>query len=200
MNGYERRKEQKKKDIKKAAFSLFQKQGIKEIKIEDLARHAGVSQVTIYNHFGSKEALFREVIKEFVADEYDFHKELFHKDLSFKEKMTSSILHKTDNIQNIHPEVIEEMMLNDEELKLFLADFQTKYSIPLLVDLIKDAQNNGEINPDLSMESIMVYIQLFNNNMLISMITGENGKKLATDIFQMFFYGLSLPIDSKEFL
>ncbi|MBD7963316.1 TetR/AcrR family transcriptional regulator [Fictibacillus norfolkensis] len=197
MNGYERRKEQKKKDIKKAAFSLFQKQGIKEIKIEDLARHAGVSQVTIYNHFGSKEALFREVIKEFVADEYDFHKELFHKDLSFKEKITSSILHKTNNILNIHPEVIEEMMVNDEDLKIFLADFQTKYSIPLLVDLIKDAQNNGEINPNLSMESIMVYIRLFNNNMLISMITGENGKKLASDIFQMFFYGLSLPMDSK---
>ncbi|MGA4721317.1 TetR/AcrR family transcriptional regulator [Fictibacillus nanhaiensis] len=197
MNGYERRKEQKKKDIKKAAFSLFQKQGIKEIKIEDLAKHAGVSQVTIYNHFGSKEALFREVIKEFVVDEYDFHKELFHKDLSFKEKMTSSILHKTNNILNIHPEVIEEMMLNDEDLKLFLADFQSKYAIPLIVDLIKDAQTNGEVNPDLSMESVMVYIQLFNNNTLISMITGENGKKLATDIFQMFFYGLSLPIDSK---
>ena len=197
MNGYERRKEQKKKDIKKAAFSLFQKQGIKEIKIEDLARHAGVSQVTIYNHFGSKEALFREVIKEFVVDEYDFHKELFHKDLSFKEKMTSSILHKTNNILNIHPEVIEEMMLNDEDLKLFLADFQSKYAIPLIVELIKDAQTNGEVNPDLSMESVMVYIQLFNNNTLISMITGENGKKLASDIFQMFFYGLSLPIDSK---
>jgi AcrR family transcriptional regulator len=197
LNGYERRKEQKKKDIKKAAFSLFQKQGIKEIKIEDLARHAGVSQVTIYNHFGSKEALFREVIKEFVVDEYDFHKELFHKDLSFKEKMTSSILHKTNNVLNIHPEVIEEMMLNDEDLKLFLADFQSKYAIPLIVDLIKDAQTNGEVNPDLSMESVMVYIQLFNNNTLISMITGENGKKLASDIFQMFFYGLSLPSDSK---
>jgi hypothetical protein len=39
----------------------------------------------------------------------------------------------------------------------------------------------------------MLYIQLFNNDMLISMITGENGKKLASDIFQMFFYGLSQP-------
>ncbi|MQR96915.1 TetR/AcrR family transcriptional regulator [Fictibacillus phosphorivorans] len=197
MNGYERRKEQKKKDIKQAAFTLFQKQGIKEIKIEDLAKHAGVSQVTIYNHFGSKEGLFREVIKEFVADEYEFHRELFQRDLSFREKMTTSILHKTNNVLNIHHEILEEMMLNDEELKLFLADFQSKYAIPLIVDVIKNAQNNGEINPDLSMESIMVYIQLFNNNTLISMITGENGKKLATDIFQMFFYGLSMPSDSK---
>jgi AcrR family transcriptional regulator len=197
LNGYERRKEQKKKDIKQAAFSLFQKQGIKEIKIEDLAKHAGVSQVTIYNHFGSKEALFREVIKEFVEEEYKFHKKLFQKDLSFKEKMTASIHQKTNNVLNIHPEVIQEMMLNDEELKIYLTEFQSKYAIPLIVDLIRSAQNNGEINPDLSLESIMVYIQLFNNDMLISMITGENGKKLATDILQMFFYGLSVPLDSK---
>jgi AcrR family transcriptional regulator len=193
LNGYERRKEQKKIDIKKAAFFLFQKQGVKDIKIEDIAKKAGVSQVTIYNHFGSKEALFREVIKDYTTEQYEFHKELFDKDISFLEKMKTSILYKTKQLENIHPEVIRETMLVDEELRAFLADFQTKYAIPLILKLIKDAQLSGEINPDLSEQSIMVYIQLFNNDMLITLITGENGKKLASDIFQMFFYGLSNP-------
>jgi AcrR family transcriptional regulator len=193
LNGYERRKEQKKIDIKKAAFFLFQKQGVKDIKIEDIAKKAGVSQVTIYNHFGSKEALFREVIKDYTTEQYEFHKELFDKDISFLEKMKTSILYKTKQLENIHPEVIREMMLVDEELRAFLADFQTKYAIPLILKLIKDAQLSGEINHDLSEQSIMVYIQLFNNDMLITLITGENGKKLASDIFQMFFYGLSHP-------
>lgn len=193
MNGYERRKEQKKADIKQAAFSLFQHQGVKDIKIEDIAKQAGVSQVTIYNHFGSKEALFREVVKDFTEQQYAFHKNLFSKDLSFQEKMTASILHKTKEVLNIHPEVIQEMMVNDEELRTYLAEFQSKYAIPLIVGLIKEAQRHGEINPNLSEQSIMLYIQLFNNDRLISMITGENGKKLATDIFQMFFYGLSMP-------
>ncbi|MDM5316957.1 TetR/AcrR family transcriptional regulator [Fictibacillus sp. b24] len=193
MNGYERRKEQKKADIKQAAFSLFQQQGFKDIKIEDIAKQAGVSQVTIYNHFGSKETLFREVVKDFTEQQYEFHKNLFNKDLSFQEKMKASILHKTNEVLNIHPEVIQEMMLNDEELRTYLSEFQAKYAIPLIIGLIKEAQQNGEINPKLSEQSIMLYIQLFNNDMLISMITGENGKKLATDIFQMFFYGLSMP-------
>ncbi|MFG6494497.1 TetR/AcrR family transcriptional regulator [Fictibacillus sp. UD] len=193
MNGYERRKEQKKADIKQAAFSLFQQLGFKDIKIEDIAKQAGVSQVTIYNHFGSKETLFREVVKDFTEQQYEFHKNLFNKDLSFQEKMKASILHKTNEVLNIHPEVIQEMMLNDEELRTYLSEFQAKYAIPLIIGLIKEAQQNGEINPKLSEQSIMLYIQLFNNDMLISMITGENGKKLATDIFQMFFYGLSMP-------
>jgi AcrR family transcriptional regulator len=196
LNGYERRKEQKKVDIKKAAFTLFKQQGVKDIKIEDIAKNAGVSQVTIYNHFGSKEALFREVIKDYTAEQYDFHKNLFESDMSFLEKMKASILHKTKQVENIHPEVIREMMLVDEELRNYLAEFQSKYAIPLILKLIKDAQVSGEINPELSEESIMVYIQLFNNDMLISLITGEHGKKLASDIFQMFFYGLSHPKDS----
>jgi AcrR family transcriptional regulator len=193
LNGYERRKEQKKLDIKKAAFTLFQQQGVKDIKIEDIAKEAGVSQVTIYNHFGSKEALFREVIKDYTIEQYEFHKELFDKDISFLEKMKTSILHKTKQVANIHPEVIREMMLVDEELRAYLTEFQSSHAIPMIMQLIKDAQKTGEINPDLSEQSIMVYIQLFNNDMLISLITGENGKKLASDIFQMFFYGLSQP-------
>jgi AcrR family transcriptional regulator len=193
LNGYERRKEQKKIDIKKAAFTLFQKQGLKDIKIEDLAKQAGVSQVTIYNHFGNKEALFREVIKYYTVEQYNFHKELFDQDISFLEKMKASILHKTKQVENIHPEVIQEMMLHDEELRSYLSEFQNEYAIPMIIKLIKEAQENGEINPDLSEQSIMLYIQLFNNDMLVSMITGENGKKLAADIFQMFFYGLSMP-------
>lgn len=193
MNGYERRKELKKTDIKNAAFTLFQQQGIKDIKIEDIAKEAGVSQVTIYNHFGSKEALFREVIKDYTIEQYEFHKELFDKDISFHEKMKTSILHKTKQVTNIHPEVIREMMLVDEELRGYLTEFQSSHAIPMIMKLIKDAQKTGEINPDLSEQSIMLYIQLFNNDMLISMITAENGKKLASDIFQMFFYGLSQP-------
>jgi AcrR family transcriptional regulator len=193
LNGYERRKEQKKLDIKKAAFTLFQQQGVKDIKIEDIAKEAGVSQVTIYNHFGSKEALFREVIKDYTIEQYEFHKELFDKDISFLEKMKTSILHKTKQVANIHPEVIREMMLVDEELRAYLTEFQSSHAIPMIMQLIKDAQKTGEINPDLSEQSIMVYIQLFNNDMLIALITGENGQKLASDIFQMFFYGLSQP-------
>jgi AcrR family transcriptional regulator len=41
--------------------------------------------VTIYNHFGSKEALFREVIKDYTKDQYEIHKALIEKDISFAE-------------------------------------------------------------------------------------------------------------------
>ena len=58
LNGFERVKE-KKRAIKEAAFVLFSERGFNEVKIEHIAKEANVSQVTIYNHFGSKDALFR---------------------------------------------------------------------------------------------------------------------------------------------
>ena len=48
MDGFERRKEQKKEDIRRAALALFQSYGFKKVSIDEIARKAGVSQVTIF--------------------------------------------------------------------------------------------------------------------------------------------------------
>jgi len=41
---------------------LFSQFGVEKVSIVDIARKAGVSQATIYNNFGSKEALVREFV------------------------------------------------------------------------------------------------------------------------------------------
>ena len=70
LNGFEKVKKKKKRAIKEAAFILFSERGFNEVKIEHIAKEANVSQVTIYNHFGSKDALFRELIQEFIISEF----------------------------------------------------------------------------------------------------------------------------------
>jgi len=64
VNGFERRKEQKKESIRRAALELFKLYGTKKVSISEIAEKAGVSQVTIYNHFGSKEELVRDTVKK----------------------------------------------------------------------------------------------------------------------------------------
>jgi hypothetical protein len=58
---------------------------------------------------------------------------------------------------------------------------------------IKEAQEKEEINPNLSEQAIMLYIQLFNDEKLVTAITSEGGKQLVGELFQLFFYGLSKP-------
>ena len=63
MNGFERRKEKKKESIRRAAMELFGAYGFGKVSINDIARKAGVSHVTIYNHFNSKEELISDVVR-----------------------------------------------------------------------------------------------------------------------------------------
>ncbi|WP_327318670.1 TetR/AcrR family transcriptional regulator [Streptomyces sp. NBC_01235] len=57
------RAEAKRRAIVTAARELFLREGF-EVSVDAIAVAAGVSKVTVYNHFGSKEALFIGVVKD----------------------------------------------------------------------------------------------------------------------------------------
>ena len=67
LSTYERRIERNKERILRATLELFQVHGIKKTTTNDVARKAGVSPATIYNHFGSKEDLVRATVKYFLT-------------------------------------------------------------------------------------------------------------------------------------
>jgi TetR/AcrR family transcriptional regulator, mexJK operon transcriptional repressor len=49
--------------ILKTAGYLFMEKGFTGTTMDDIAAYAGVSKLTVYNNFGTKEALFHDVIK-----------------------------------------------------------------------------------------------------------------------------------------
>ncbi|MFA7139378.1 MAG: TetR/AcrR family transcriptional regulator, partial [Bacteroidales bacterium] len=62
MNGYEKRTKLKKNSIISAAWKLFSERGITDVGINEIATLAKVSQVSIYNYFGNKNNLAKEVL------------------------------------------------------------------------------------------------------------------------------------------
>ncbi|MEU8663895.1 TetR/AcrR family transcriptional regulator [Actinoplanes philippinensis] len=52
--------------LRAAAADLFQERGL-QVSLKEIARHAGVSHGTLYNLFGSREALIDEVIADLAA-------------------------------------------------------------------------------------------------------------------------------------
>ena len=65
MKASQRRVEQNKERIIRAALELFRVHGIRKVAINDIAQKAGTSAATVYNHFGSKEALVHTAVKHF---------------------------------------------------------------------------------------------------------------------------------------
>lgn len=58
--------------IRHAAVELFMSEGLQRTSMDAIAAAAGVSKQTVYSHFESKDALFRECVCEKVAD-YGLH-------------------------------------------------------------------------------------------------------------------------------
>jgi len=51
-----------------AALDAFAEGGYRETKLDDVAVRAGVSKALIYEHFASKEELFREILETYVTE------------------------------------------------------------------------------------------------------------------------------------
>jgi AcrR family transcriptional regulator len=60
---WQRRPEARPDEIIDAALAVFGQSGFARAKLDDVARHAGVSKGTLYLYFDSKESLFREMVR-----------------------------------------------------------------------------------------------------------------------------------------
>ncbi|MEH7049193.1 TetR/AcrR family transcriptional regulator [Bacillus pseudomycoides] len=195
LNGFEKVKEKKKRAIKDAALSLFSERGFNEVKIEDIAKKAKVSQVTIYNHFGSKDALFRELIHEFATTEFQVYQEIAAENMTFQEMFHKMMRRKMESGSLFHPDMLLQVIQKDPELREFIYRYQNETVLPWFLEILENAQRQNEINPNLSKEMILLYIQMFSKfgeDYGVQLLEDDREKHIK-DIITMFFYGLSNP-------
>lgn len=60
----EQQKEMRRQAIRRAAVELFESQGYTDTTIEQIARQAGVTAPTVFNYFGSKQAILLEIFRD----------------------------------------------------------------------------------------------------------------------------------------
>jgi len=167
MDGFARRKEQSKEDIRKAAWELFSQFGVDKVSIMDIARKAGVSQATIYNNFDSKDALAREFVTSAVEQLVNRVQEILTPERQFREKMAAFIQLISEMMVNGRPSAAESAVFassidlqNDPEIKKIRMEAQEKM-IDLMLGLIREGKQQGQVNPDLSNEALSIYFAVF---------------------------------------
>ncbi|HNP63677.1 MAG TPA: TetR/AcrR family transcriptional regulator [Woeseiaceae bacterium] len=68
---YQRRKEDRPREIADAAFDAFAEKGYASTRVEEVATRAGVSKGLLYLYFKTKEELFKAVVKNVVVRRVD---------------------------------------------------------------------------------------------------------------------------------
>jgi AcrR family transcriptional regulator len=167
MDGFTRRKEQSKDDIRKAAWELFSQFGVDKVSIADIARKAGVSQATIYNNFDSKEALVREFVTASVNLLVDRVQAILTPKALYRDKMAAFFHFISDMVASGSPAPTDRAFFtssldlqNDPEIRKIRIAAQDKMS-SLLLGLIQEGKQQGQVNPDFSEEALRIYFAAF---------------------------------------
>jgi len=63
--------EERPRQILNAALEVFGERGLAAARLEDIARHAGLSKGTIYLYFPNKEELFREMVRQVIVTQIE---------------------------------------------------------------------------------------------------------------------------------
>ena len=193
MNGFESRKQRKNESIRQAALELFKTYGFKKVSINDIAHKAGVSQVTIYNHFGSKQELVRDVVKTLFTSMIDKYRAIINGEGSFTEKLESIVFDKTEIASHFQGQLTQALFQSDPEMEHFVDDWWKKDVVPLTIDLIEKGKNEGYINPELSREVLLLYLSLLRSGVSARPDLLANVKpniKLYRELNYIFLYGM----------
>ncbi|NLK97455.1 TetR/AcrR family transcriptional regulator [Defluviitalea saccharophila] len=186
MNGFELRKKKKMESILLAARELFCQKGIKAVTITEIAKKAQVSPVSIYNFFESKDNLVKEVVFSIMDEQMKVYEELLDSELPFKEKFEKMVFMKMEAVEQFSSLILQSPIWNEPFTRNIINHFYETKTIPLTKKFIEQGKKEGFVNPDISTESIVLYVDMFKSLLERPMIS----KQEAYDLIYLCFFGL----------
>ncbi len=189
MDGFQRRREQKKQDILEAALALFMEYGIQKVAISEIAQKANVSQVTIYNYFESKHKLTSDVFGYYIEKTSDDFEKLIHSNKPFPEKIKQIIFNKKEISKQIHEEFYLFMMKEYATEGNIIEKIYVEKALPYFAKLFEEGKEQGYVDPNLSQEAILFYVQMLKDYMQREEVY-QKVLPLTEDITNIFFYGI----------
>ena len=193
MSGFERRREEKKEAVRRAALELFEAHGPRKVSVNDVARKAGVSPVTIYNHFGSKQGLVRAAIRQMLESTWADFQGIITGNQPYMERLRQIFLFKQERLQILHSEMLQAVLSEDHEIRQFVTDLLERQLYDMLLRFFDEGKREGYIKPDLSNEAILFYVEVFQvfayaRPDLYAHL--KSTPQLLKEIWRLFLYGL----------
>lgn len=183
--------------IAKAALQLIAQQGAKKTDLDEVARLAGVTRVTVYRHFGDKEGLirsacllisdcFERAAAAFPSDESpNMDARLLQLAADLRELPQGNLLQRLDEISRLYPAVYHEFRAVREQ------------ALDRLLGLIlESARREGTLRDDLHPQVVSAVfrsavIGLIENSALIS--SNVSLADVLTNVQEIFSYGILKP-------
>lgn len=189
MNKYEIRTQQKKESIVSSALELFAQKGYVHVSIKEIAESAHVSQVSIYNYYGSKELLASACLERFMDDILSNARKYLTMEMDYYEKVLKVFSFCNDTLKDSLERFFTEASLNDESfmklIKIQLAAERNK----VYCDYIELGRKEGVISDALTTETILELIGAI-NNVSFESLTTEEAMKRQMELQHLALFGI----------
>lgn len=189
MNGYEKRTRNKRASILQAAQELFFKNGVKETSISDISKKAKVSQGSIYNYFGSKEAILTEVMYGHITKALNSTEAVLELDLPFSKKieMMFSLRDKSDSA--LSDGFLKSVAWNDPKIEILFREILLEKAVPFITKFIALGKKEGAVDKHISVEAVMAHISAY-----MTIFTHPDflnaSEAYKEGIYRLFYYGI----------
>jgi AcrR family transcriptional regulator len=183
----------KRQVIIETTVELFrQAHDVRKVSIEAIAATARVSPTTIYNQFGSREALVVAAAKSLIIDTLERSRAILHSDLLFAQKLAGVISGKLDLASKASDEVVAKVMSQDKSLAPFIEEiFRTEVK-PLWLEMLAEGKRQGFIDPSVDGEAFLVYLDVVRAGFAARsdiMRDWKNNMDLIEKLTNLVFYG-----------
>ncbi|MDX6154538.1 TetR/AcrR family transcriptional regulator [Marinococcus sp. PL1-022] len=194
MNGFERRKQRMQETIKRTVLELLQHTDPRHLRISDISAAANISQVSIYNHFESKDALVRASLRMFYEQYVEEMERMVEEEPSFVTLVRRIIFIKEEATATYSFDRLYAWMIQDPEMKAVIDELARTRIQPLLMTIVHQARKNGEIHDQYPDELILFHLRSFQqqaDELMALRRTYPNDEAFFEDIMGLFFYGLA---------
>jgi len=188
MNGYEKRTDKKKKAIIDAARKLFSERGIVQVSISEIAKSAKVSQVSIYNYFGDKNALAKEAFISYIEGVISKFEGIIESAMPFKEKLELIMQIKNDIIE-ITSSHFNEQAWEDKMLQQIFQEALKEKAMHLYTVFIEAGKKDGTIKADIPIEAIITYFMM-SMSILQQPDFHKSSNEYKKGVMELFLFGL----------
>lgn len=186
MNKYEIRTQNKKNAIINAALNQFNEKGFNATSIKDIASFAQVSQVSIYNYFGSKDSLVSECAKLIMQNTLEEARFILKQNVSFHEKLMSALDLCSRQIQISLNQYLSNVALSDPLLVKLLSQSINELKRELFKEYIEEGKEVNEIDESITTDIYLKFIDALSK----FDFTLDNIKEEQRAVHQIFLYGI----------
>mgnify|MGYP001767765636 CR=1 FL=1 len=163
LSGYQKRTMKKRQDILSAAKTLVSELPLNQISIHAFAAKAKVSQVTIYNIFGSKNDLVLEAVKEISREDVDDIFAVISSDLLYSARIDEYFRHSFSHTLK-RPQLTALLSFIFDEKNADLARYVFSLyekTYPFLQKMYLDGRSAGLIRDDISMDLFFKILNMY---------------------------------------